>query len=538
MHADVISLTGAALILGLAWPARAQEIGDSIYRDGAFEQIGTWNGVSYIYHAGILYHYDAGNNVQYVIHATGDLLDSVKIQLFWDNFIGSNAFLGNRTELAWSWSDFGYTVPPSHSTRMSIIDHALDQLGAFYWNFLSEWKTPNRVVLGVWFPGNMRCDGLVEYCYEQVGLNPNPDVLAFPGGPMFQMATMDSAVRDWPAATITYPTSANNTPANALVQPTANIMLQATLQDGWSGAAYNCPLEYWAQVYKDGAWQTAQKLGEGGSLQFFTMTEVGGLYRFFVVGYDDAGNGCTSDSRYVLYDPPSGYLNIQLQPEAAIQAGAHWRIDGGGWQESGSSVLVKTGWRLVEFSRISNWTEPPAKSFYIYENQTTCYTGVYAVVLGHVRVIVLPSGAVSEGARWSVDSGPWRTSGNVESNLPAGSRVCVNYQQTANWDVPPPNWVTVPSASTLTVTGTYAQATGSVLVNIAPASVPSSARWRLITGATTSAWNVAGTELSGYQSGIAATVEFNTVASWVQPVVHFSLRRIYRNLCHRICRFL
>ena len=517
ISSNIRSLAATALILGLSRPTCGQEIGDSIYRDGAFEVIGTWGGLSFIYHAGLLYHYDAGNDSQYVIHATGDLMNSVKVEKFWDNFVGGDAFLGYRSELAWSWSDWGYTIRPSYSTRMSIIDHALDQLGAHYWNFASEWKTPNRVVLGYWFPGNMRCDGLVEYCYEEVGLNPNPDVVAFPGGPMIQFATMDSTARDLPSVNMTYPSSDHNTPANALVQTTANIMLQASLSDGWSGAAYNCPLEYWAVVYRGGVWQYSQKLGEGWNLQFFTMTEIGALYGFVAIGYDNAGNASVSEYRYVLYDPPSGNLSVQIQPEAARQAGAQWRVDGGAWLASGATVLVRSGWRLVEFSNVTNWTAPQPKSVNVLEDQTTVYTGTYAVSLGHIKVVVQPSGAVSEGLLWSVDSGPWRTSGNVESNLPASSTVRVVYQPTANWDAPPTNWVTVVANTTVTVTGTCTHATGSVLVNIAPGNVSSSARWRLITGATTSAWNVAGTELSGYLSGTSASIEFNSVSGWVTP---------------------
>ena len=39
---------------------------------------------------------------------------------------------------------------------------------------------------------------------------------------------------------------------------------------------------------------------------------------------------------------------------------------------------------------------------------------------GSVSVTITPSGAVSSGAQWQVDSGPWFNSGDVATSIPVG----------------------------------------------------------------------------------------------------------------------
>ena len=505
------------LMLGAGGAACAQEMGDAIYRDGAFEVVGTWGGLSFVWHAGLLYHYDGRSNEQYVIHATGDLDDSVKVERFTQDFVGGDRFLGWRTEKSWSWGDLDWTIPPSKSTRYAIIDHALDQLHAYYWNFTTEWKRPNAYIFGYFIPGNFRCDGLVEYCYEKVGLDINYDPIAFSGGPMVQILSMDDCVRDWPVATMVSPAASNSTPASALIQPWGGIMLHASASDGWSDPAYRDPLTFYGQVYKDGAWGGPFLIGKGSMLQYFTMSEVGGLYRFYCAAYDNAGNIGISDSRYVLYDPPTGHLQVSLEPLAARQAGAAWRVDGGAWLPSGTSVVVRSGFRSVEFKAVTNWTAPSAKALLVPEDATATYTGTYSVALGAVQAFIQPAGAVAEGAAWNVDYGPWRTSGSIESNLPAGALVRVAYQSTTNWDAAATNILTVVGDAAVVVTGTFTHATGGLRTFLDPPAVTNTALWRFVTASSTSAWFGSGVTLQGYDSALTGSVQFNAVAGWSSP---------------------
>ena len=517
----------AVLLVGCALApvrARATEAGDAIYRDGAFEIVGTWGGISFIWHAGLYYDYSAGSSAAHVIHATGDLMDSVKYQDFATSFVGSDNYLGSRTYVDWEiqWSGFPPTpsihwFAPSYSTRQAIRDEAMDQLGAHYWDFGLNWKVPNMTILGYWIPGNLRCDGLVEHCYESVGLDPEIDEIQFVGGPMWQQGVLDDSWNDSPSAQLLWPASSNASPATALVQTTPDITLVASGSDGYSGLSYDRPYVYWYQTYENGEWSGWQYIGPDWSWHVFTMTHIGAIYRFNVVAYDNAGNGAMSADRYVLYDPPAGNLQVTIAPDAARLAGAQWRIDGGAWLPSGTSMVVKIGARTVDFSSVSNWTAPPAKTFTIVDGQTTTYTGVYAVALGHVQVFVQPSGATSEGARWNVDSGAWRTSGQVESNLPAANLVRIAYERTANWDAASTNWVAVVGSSTIAVTGLYTHATGSVRAFIEPTAVTNTARWRAVSVSSTSAWQTTGAELAGYDSATALTLEYNSVGGWATP---------------------
>lgn len=134
------------------------ELSDAVYRDGVKIPV-----LPDDWHVGLIYRYDNDTGTRYVIHSAGSQsgeANSVRIG-DWTEFMNYNTFMGKRCK-----------GNPSYGIRKIIIDTALDQLNANYWKYTGmtyHWMKPNSS------PGSgngyFRCDGLVEYCYEQAGLD-------------------------------------------------------------------------------------------------------------------------------------------------------------------------------------------------------------------------------------------------------------------------------------------------------------------------------------------------------------------------------
>jgi len=78
--------------------------------------------------------------------------------------------------------------------------------------------------------------------------------------------------------------------------------------------------------------------------------------------------------------PPinKGSLKVTISPQAAIDAGAKWRVDGGAWHDSGATQTgLSVGTYTVDFKTISEWNIPSNKSVTITSGQTTTASGTY-----------------------------------------------------------------------------------------------------------------------------------------------------------------
>src|SRR5688572_31110027 len=73
---------------------------------------------------------------------------------------------------------------------------------------------------------------------------------------------------------------------------------------------------------------------------------------------------------------------------------------------------------------------------------------------GAVSVIIQPSEALADGARWSVDGGPAQTSGASVTNLTAGAHT-VQFSNLAAWHEPDAAQLLVIGGKQATVTATY-----------------------------------------------------------------------------------
>ena len=132
---------------------------------------------------------------------------------------------------------------------------------------------------------------------------------------------------------------------------------------------------------------------------------------------------------------------------------------------------------------------------------------------GSLRVNLAPSGAVSAGAQWQVDTGAWQNSGTTAYRLSGGSHT-VMFSTVAGWTTPTNQTATINTNQTTTAIGLYVQQFGSLQVNLTPAdAVNAGAQWQVDGGA----WQNSGATVTGLAVG-SHSVTFNTINDWTTPI--------------------
>ena len=211
----------------------------------------------------------------------------------------------------------------------------------------------------------------------------------------------------------------------------------------------------------------------------------------------------------------TGSLQVSITPAGAISAGAQWQVDGGTWESSGATVSgLSVGSHTVSFSTVSGWTTPANQNISVSANSTATATGTYVSnpQTGSLQVTISPTGAVSAGAKWQVDSGTWQSSGATVSGLSVGSHT-VSFSTVSGWTTPANQNISVSANSTATATGTYGTQSGSLQVTISPAgAISAGANWQ-VDGGT---WQSSSATVSGLSVG-SHTVSFSTVSGWTTP---------------------
>ncbi len=254
-----------------------------------------------------------------------------------------------------------------------------------------------------------------------------------------------------------------------------------------------------------------------GQSQVVPLTFGGNTYNF-VSNYDGGtGNDLVLQLPGI---PQTGLLTVNILPAGAVTAGAQWQLDAGPFQNSGTTVNGLTeGVHTLEFKTVSGWTTPNSQTVQVAANQTTVVTATYAPILptGSLTVTILPSGAVSTGAQWQVDSGPLQDSGATVSGLAVGSHT-VAFKTISGWTTPVSHTVTVAANQTTLDSGTYVAIlqTGSLTVTILPAgAVSAGAQWQVDSGP----FQDSGATVSGLAVG-SHPVAFKTISGWTKPASH------------------
>jgi len=214
-----------------------------------------------------------------------------------------------------------------------------------------------------------------------------------------------------------------------------------------------------------------------------------------------------------------GSLRVTIEPQNAIDGGAHWQVDGGALEASGSIVSgLAAGSHTVSFTPVSGWTKPADQTVTIVERETTTATGTYTIFppkTGSLTVNIEPQGALDAGAQWGVDGGTFRNSGVTVTGLSPGQHT-VSFKLIQFWFQPANQVVVIVAGQTTTITGTYNSQlqTGSLTVTIEPvAARTNGAQWRIDAGM----YHASGAMVSGLPAG-THTISFSVLPGYIRPL--------------------
>jgi hypothetical protein len=159
-------------------------------------------------------------------------------------------------------------------------------------------------------------------------------------------------------------------------------------------------------------------------------------------------------------------LRVFITPAGAIDAGAQWNVDGGPWQDSGTTVPdLSVGDHAVNYKDVFGWSAPSSETVTIVAGQITETTGTYTQLFGSLQVFITPQAVINEGAQWKVDDGYWQQSGTTISDLPAGEHT-VFYKGVFGWTRPPDQTVTIYDSQVTVTAGNYTQITTGVTLHV------------------------------------------------------------------------
>jgi hypothetical protein len=82
-------------------------------------------------------------------------------------------------------------------------------------------------------------------------------------------------------------------------------------------------------------------------------------------------------------DPQYGNLQVGINPPDAAAAGGQWRIDGGAWLNSASSLSnLPVGAHTIDFKAVTGWITPASQTVQVALNRTTVISGAYSPPIG------------------------------------------------------------------------------------------------------------------------------------------------------------
>lgn len=119
---------------------------------------------------------------------------------------------------------------------------------------------------------------------------------------------------------------------------------------------------------------------------------------FRYVGTDGAAVYLDDVEVFYGMDEQTGSLQVTLAPDAAVSAGARWKVDGGPWRKSGATVSNLTaGQHTVTFRSIADWRTPSERTITIVPGATKSLSATYRKIPPTVTVTARDSQASEPG---------------------------------------------------------------------------------------------------------------------------------------------
>lgn len=215
--------------------------------------------------------------------------------------------------------------------------------------------------------------------------------------------------------------------------------------------------------------------------------------------------------------PPQ--LQVFIEPDDAIQAGAQWSYNGGAsWNDSGFlETHLSPGTYGISFNMLDGWIEPDVTNVVLQRGTVTVLAGRYTRTAS-LTVTLINSQTIRDTARWTVDGGlSYHKPGERIDNLTPNVGLDIIFTDISaavpGYDTPDTISVTLGEGEHRVVTSKYEPIVGSVQVRFTTTAVQGSARWQ-ISGYTN--WWQSGSVVSNLSYGIH-TIVYNIVDGWESP---------------------
>jgi sugar lactone lactonase YvrE len=155
-----------------------------------------------------------------------------------------------------------------------------------------------------------------------------------------------------------------------------------------------------------------------------------------------------------LYTPETGSATVTISPQAAIDGGAEWKIEGAAYNSGATATGLTAGSHTVIFTHVTGYDTPAPQVITVPDGGNVTTTGTYNLRNGSLTVNLIPAAANTAGAEWNVDGGSEQSSGATVTGLSVGSHT-VYFADATNYVTPNPQQVTVADQQTTVTTGTY-----------------------------------------------------------------------------------
>lgn len=197
---------------------------------------------------------------------------------------------------------------------------------------------------------------------------------------------------------------------------------------------------------------------------------------------------------YVVFDPS--------------WASGQWRLDGGEWRASGTSLYNVTAGvpHTIEYAEAGGFVAPAPETFTLTTGEYRTITGTYRQ-LSSVYVLADPSWVQ---AQWRIDGGEWRSMNTSLYNLSYGVPHTIEFSDAPGFVAPTAQTITLSPGESRTVTATYRQL-ASVYVMSDPSWI--GGQWRIDGGE----WRPLNTSLYNVSFDVPHTIEFGDVANFITP---------------------
>jgi hypothetical protein len=181
-------------------------------------------------------------------------------------------------------------------------------------------------------------------------------------------------------------------------------------------------------------------------------------------GGDYASQSVTANFTNITFPAIPGTLVVTASPPALVTLAKSltWNLDGQ-WQTNGTTNLfLDPGSHTVAFTNISGWLAPPGQSITITSAVQTRISVVYTQILGALQVNLTPPAAVTAGAAFQLDGGPWQPAGTLLTGLSPGNHV-VGFNPVSGWVTPASQTVTLTNGQTNILGANYFMITAPVI---------------------------------------------------------------------------